>query len=185
MKRAPDLDPPVRSIDRSLARFVHGHRLLPAPKQSDSWTRGVDDATRSAKWNKFQPFDRFFYFLTVLSLSRFESDYNKSWKKEMRPPLLISIFRKERLFSGSRLKRGREGGGERIGRRATILDTRRMRRGAIRRACEAWRGVSFAPIRIHGRYVFLFSFLSALNGGKTRPDISRHCGREPRRRHAT
>lgn len=83
MKRAPDLDPPARSIDRSLARFVHGHRLLPAPKQSDSWTRGVDDATRSAKWNKFQPFDRFFYFLTVLSLSRFESDYNESWEKEM------------------------------------------------------------------------------------------------------
>lgn len=180
MKRAPDLDPPVRSIDRSLARFVHGHRLLPAPKQSDSWTRGVDDATRSAKWNKFQPFDRFFYFLTVLSLSRFESDYNKSWKKEMRPPLLISIFRKERLFSGSRLKNRKRGGENWTSRNDTRHSTDAEGRDKTR-----VRGVSFAPIRIHGRYVFLFSFLSALNGGKTRPDISRHCGREPRRRHAT
>lgn len=183
MKRAPDLDPPARSIDRSLARFVHGHRLLPAPKQSDSWTRGVDDATRSAKWNKFQPFDRFFYFLTVLSLSRFESDYNESWEKEMMtPPLLISISKGAIVF-GFEIEERKRGGENWTSRN----DTRhsRMRRGAIRRACEAWRGVSFAPIRIHGRYVFLFSFLSALNGGKTRPDISRHCGREPRRRHAT
>lgn len=183
MKRAPDLDPPVRSIDRSLARFVHGHRLLPAPKQSDSWTRGVDDATRSAKWNKFQPFDRFFYFLTVLSLSRFESDYNKSWKKEMRPPLLISIFRKERLFSGSRLKNRKRGGENWTSRNDTRHST--DAEGRDKTHVRGVAGVSFAPIRIHGRYVFLFSFLSALNGGKTRPDISRHCGREPRRRHAT
>lgn len=183
MKRAPDLDPPARSIDRSLARFVHGHRLLPAPKQSDSWTRGVDDATRSAKWNKFQPFDRFFYFLTVLSLSRFESDYNKSWKKEMRPPLLISIFRKERLFSGSRLKNRKRGGENWTSRNDTRHST--DAEGRDKTHVRGVAGVSFAPIRIHGRYVFLFSFLSALNGGKTRPDISRHCGREPRRRHAT
>lgn len=71
---------PARSIDRSLARSVRAWTPFIARPETK---RGVDDATRSAKWNKFQPFDRFFYFLTVLSLSRFESDYNESWEKEM------------------------------------------------------------------------------------------------------
>lgn len=175
VKRALDL------LDRSLASCMD--TVYCPPRNKAIRTRGVDDATRSAKWNKFQPFVRFFYFPPIrappfvkavdsgnspLSISMFlaalrscsESDYKRHRARyDSFPYFQMFRFRKKRLFSVT--------GEESTSYTAQRYSTDDKTRG----------GVSF-PICIHGRYV---SFRSIRV--EWRENSGRHCGanRAPRR----